>query len=387
MVVTGVQIYNLAPSNFDSSFAEAIAMKFDLQDDPEEHNSPFPWIQEVDAFGLTAFEYSRESGPLGLNGPLGYAGPLGLGGSLPNRFHGHTPYVDNLTYKNNWCNTSDVPSCVYGPYGPLGESGPLNPLWYFITMYHLGEGVNFEQNYNINLDASGVWGVQGPLGPTGALGPLGPLGPLSISLQSGVTTTESGQYKYANHVIRSTSPIQYSADGTKTRVYDLFEVYDREFALSMKDNDCSFGVDSLYREPKAEGDVFTFTSKVSQFLVVNVVSVDPLSVYGLVILSSWEGTHFREIACSNSDWLNVQGGIQNFIVSRVRGGEVLRVNVTSVYSAATIPGGYYLYVTGSGLQEYVNGTLSAVDVWGPRAQSSGPRTFNILGEHQSWPRY
>jgi hypothetical protein len=103
-------------------------------------------------------------------------------------------------------------------------------------MYHLQEGTYWYNDYSHNLDSAGVWGIQGPLGPTGALGALGALGPLGISLQYGVTTTSDGVYKVDGKTIRRTSPVRYTHDAKTTRVYDLFEMYSKSYAMQMGKN-------------------------------------------------------------------------------------------------------------------------------------------------------
>ena len=398
MVVTGASIYALTPDNFDSSSSSAIVMVFDLRDDPLESNKVAPWIPALDPLGLTVFEYSRAGGPLGLNGPIGYSGPLGSVGNIPNRFQGRMPTSKTRTYENNWCDPAGDSSasssrgandtCVYGPAGPLGELGPLDPFGYFFTMYHLGEGINFEQNYNMNLDSSGVWGVQGPLGPTGALGPLGPLGPFGISLQPGVVTLTTGEYQYNGSVIRTTSPIEYAANGTIFRVYDLFEIYTRAFALEMMNNDCSFGIDSYLKDPEGAGDTFIFLSNHTQFVTINIVPVNVLSVYGLTLAVSHDGGRtFNVTGQSLSNPYSSDSGIQNFIVTRANPGEMFGITVSVVYNTAPVASGYYLYVTGSGLTTIAKGVRSDDDVWGPRQQTSGPARFNINGAHQSWQNF
>lgn len=106
-------------------------------------------------------------------------------------------------------------------------------------MYHLEEDVYWYNDYDHNLDSAGIWGIQGPLGPTGAFGALGALGPLSISIQSGVTTTPDGVYIVKNEIIRTTQPMWYSHDGSVMRMYDLFEVYSKTYAFSMGRNESS----------------------------------------------------------------------------------------------------------------------------------------------------
>lgn len=391
LVVSSNQIYALSPDNFDSSSNSAVVMRFDYLDDPAFNNSIDYWIGGLDTFGLSAFDYTRPTGCLGCNGPLGYAGPLGSTGNIPNRFHGHTSESKKRTYANNWCdaapNQNDT-DCVYGSAGPLGEAGPLNPFSYYFTMYHLGTGVNWSQNYNINLDSAGIWGTQGPLGVTGALGVLGPLGPLSISLQPGVTTLATGQYKYRDVEIRQTSPVRYTANASTYRAYDLFEMYTRDFAQKMgMDNDCSFGVDSYMKNPAASGDSYLFTSNATQFLSINVVPVNLLDDFGVILAVSQNGGQtFSVVANASTNPYASEGGIMDFIVTRARPGEVFRAVVFQQANGAPTESGYYLYVTGSGLIEIDASTEASqtVDVWGPRLQKSGANAFNINGAHQVW---
>lgn len=100
-------------------------------------------------------------------------------------------------------------------------------------MYHLEENTYWYNDYNHNLDASGVWAIQGPLGPTGALGVLGALGPLGISPQPGVTTTADGVYQVDGQTVRSLQSLRYSHDAQRSRTYDLFEMYSKSYALDM----------------------------------------------------------------------------------------------------------------------------------------------------------
>ena len=389
LLVTAEQVYALDPSNFDSSSQAAITMHYDVAEDPTEGGASIPWLGGVDPFGLTAWDYTRAAGCLGVNGPLGYAGPLGSLGNLPNRFHGHTPVKKGRTWSNNWCNVpvgQNDSACVYGSGGPLGAAGPLSQSAYYLTMYHLGEGVNWSQDYNVNLDASGVWAVQGPLGPTGALGVLGPLGPLSISLQPGVTTRPTGEYTAQDvGLVRTTSPVRYASDGSRWRQYDLFEMYSKRFAAAMTDNDASFAVDSYLSNPSAGGDSFTFTSNFTQFVSVLVTPVNLLDAFGVTISVVGPDGNGTAIAASQSNPYATSQGLINWVVFRAQAGEQLSVTVSMIHSGAPVESGYYLFVAGSGfLEGDSQGTLQPADVWGPRQQNQGSPAFNIAGAHQSW---
>ena len=297
-------------------------------------------------------------------------------------------------------------------------------------MYHLQEDTYWYNDYSHNLDSAGVWGIQGPLGPTGALGALGALGPLGISLQYGVTTTSDGVYQVDGKTIRRTIPVRYTHDASKTRTYDLFEMYSKSYALKMGKNgvepndwySCnvaaftlikkpcvcsSFAVDSYLSEPNSGGDVFQFTSAFDQFVHINVVPVNMYSDYAISLKCCAAGTTTKvNVATANSNPFASTGGLEDFIVVRLRPSEVCDVIVTvQSTSNGKFGFGYYLFVTGTALSETstqrrlrgeapVNGEeaqereLSSIDdIWGARTQSSGINTFNIIGPHQTWEKF
>ena len=346
---------------------------------------------------------------------------------------------------NNWC---DVPldesdkECVYGSYGPIGVSGAINDHAYYHDMYHLQERVFWYNNYNHNLDASGVWGIQGPAGPTGPLGVLGALGPLGVSLQFGMTTTSDGIYESADAplsaspdaarmVVRKTQPIRYEHDAIAnpvSRIYDLYEMYSREYALSMPPappqcsvnassyncmniNDCSFAVDAAEALSLSSviSDSFNFLSSFSQFVHVNLVPVtatmttsgddlengsgaakkDSIDINLQLLCSQLQSDTYAEVARASASFTT--SGRQNFLVpyitTRLRESESceLKVNISADISAWT---GYYLYVTGSGFSSVENEEVNDDPDWlGPRKQLDGSHTFNIVGPHQSWSEF
>lgn len=394
MTITGSQVFALKHSSFNSTSYDAVIMKFDLLDDPKEKNKAMPWLGGFDPYGLTAYDYTRPAGCLGVNGPLGYAGPLGSTGKLPTRYHGTTPADSTRKWSNGWCNVpagKDDKSCVYGSAGALGEAGPVTSHAYYYDMYHLGEGKYWFQDYNINLDSSGIWGIQGPLGPTGALGALGPLGPLGISLQPGVTTASSGVYSAEGvGVVRATAALRFAKNSSLLRQYDLFEFYSRDFALKMgadssaPENDCSFAVDSYLKNPSRSGDTYRFSSKMSQWVSVNVVPINLFDTFSVTVLRSTDRgkTYTSTVASSTSNPYQA-GGIMNFVVYRALPNEKFAVVVKQLANGAPVESGYYLYVTGSGfLQGTSPVSMSAVDLFDPRQQRNGNQQFNVLGPHQ-----
>lgn len=396
IAVTANQVYALVPDNMNAASPSAIIMKYDLVDDPASGNAVDPWIPGTDASGQTAYDYTRANGPLGSNGNLGAFGPLGLNGNLPNRFHGTIATIPGINYYNNWCTASGGQSdagCVYGSYGPLGTTGPLNPHYYYNTMYHLQQNVYWHGNYNHNLDSTGVWGIQGPLGPEGAFGALGALGPLGISLQAGMTTTSDGVYKVGSTTVRKTQPVRYSHDATVVRTYDLYEMYSKSYAQAMgtgcsgcEINDTSFAVDSFFQEPPADGDNYLFTSNYNQFVLINVVPINALNSYALQLYVSKDGgANYTLLATSSSNAHADGGGLMNFMSIRAKKGEMFRVNVTRIYAGYPGNAGYYLFTTGSGLTQTTDGSTNPdADLWSSRLQSNGAYRFNINGAHQEW---
>jgi hypothetical protein len=399
MVITSQTIADLDPTSMDPSSDTRILMNYDVQLDPDQGGVPIPWLPGVDATGMTVYDYTLPAGCLGLNGPLGYLGPLSSEGDLPNRVHGTTRSSATKSWANGWCDNTtttaldtkargrDNSTCVYGPGGPLGESGPLNPNSYYDTMYHLQQGDAWWQDYNVHLDAAGVWAVQGPLGPTGAMGPLGPLGPLGISPQPGMTTLPTGVYEAEGYgIVRTTAPLQYSADGSTWRAYDLYEMYNKSYAQAMPDNDCSFAVDSYEDDPAENGDGYLFHSNHSQFVSVLVTPVHIADSFAFTVLKRTSTGNWTLIAQSLSD--STSGGLINWASFRALPGETYWIVVVFVTNSAPVEAGYYLYVTGSGLYEGGSpSSLASADVWGPRPQITGPNTFNIIGQHQNWVPY
>ena len=328
-------------------------------------------------------------------GPLSSLGPLGGSGALPDRYIGSVNSSKTASYSNNWCNvqsTDDDSLCVYGSYGPIGTSGPLNSNAYYYTMYHLEQGVFWHQEYNMNLDICGVWGIQGPVGPTGALGVLGALGPLGISLQAGVTTTANGVYMVDNKVIRQTQPVRYTHNASEYRVYELVEMYSRSYALQLGSkgqdtNDCSFAVDSSGVNPTVgSSDTYKFTSYANQFVSILIVPVDNGNVYSLELQCASSGSAYHSIATAASNPHSSSLGLVNFIVSRVNAGENCQVMVKQMVSGTDSDAGYYLYVTGTNvLSVDQNGKVNKnTDYWGPRLQNDGSLAYNINGNHQLW---
>ncbi|RWA55962.1 hypothetical protein AU476_05100 [Cupriavidus sp. UYMSc13B] len=231
-------------------------------------------------------------------------------------------------------------------------------------MYHLQEENAWWGNYNHNLDSAGVWGIQGPLGPTGALGALGALGPLGISLKAGMTTTADGVYKVGSNIVRQTRPVRYSHDAAVaavSRTYELFEMYSKLYAQTMgtgcpgcEVNDTSFGVDSSLQRSASEGDAYLFTSNYDQFVSINVVPINALNDYGLELyLSKDGGKNYTLLASSKSNgalkklfWLGVPyfslgDGLMDFIVIRVKSGEMFKIRVIEQQLQEESFPGYY----------------------------------------------
>ena len=73
-----------------------------------------------------------------------------------------------------------------------------------------------------------------------------------------------------------------------------------------------------------------------------------------------------------------------FLSTRLQGNEECKVTV-AISTSSSDWSGYYLYVSGSGISETVNGKENNnPDIWGPRKQADGSVDFNINGVHQSW---
>ncbi|MEM5432313.1 MULTISPECIES: hypothetical protein [Cupriavidus] len=415
----------------DSRKPDSIVMRFDLTADPAMDNAVSSWYRGTDNFTYkTAYDMTQARGPLGSQGPLGAFGPLSYIGPLRLRGQSTQPTAPDKSYYNNWCpvpDSEDDDKCVYGSHGPLGSSysaglgcplgfgcsidldfpadvrAPLNPTGYFKDMYHLQEKNTWWGNYTHNLDSAGVWGIQGPLGPTGALGALGPLGPLGISVQAGMTTTSDGVYKVGSETVRQTQPVRYSHDATVFRTYELFEMYSKSYAQTMgtscpvcEVNDTSFGVDSSKQGVAVSGDEYLFTANHDQFVSINVVPINAFNDYGLELyLFKDGGENYTLLASSKSNgginlsfwwpYWKIGDGLMDFIVMRVKPGEMFRIRVIQQQLQEPSFPGYYLFTTGSGLAETTNGlTNMNPDIWGPRLQQDGTKRFNISGAHQQW---
>jgi len=438
MVSTSEFVYNLEVENMLEGFDDTIIMKYDFEMDPKMKNEINEWNGGLDVYLKSAYDYTRWDGPLGIYGPLGPYGPLGAYGAVPNRYKGSVPPNDERTYWNNWCpvpSSENDKECVYGSFGPLGESGPLNLFAYYNTMYHLQENVTWYGDYTINLDAAGVWGVQGPLGALGSLGVLGPVGPLGISLQYGISTTLNGSYTTSdipptqgeNSVfeLRETSPVRYTHNASVYRVYDLFEVYSRLYALE-KELDTSFAVDASHALKDAQqssssvsvSDLYTFRSKHDQFISINIVPFGDNSsghelyetfkdLYAQKDYTSarkhknhWDelrmsvglvcnGSTIAEASCKISAY-NPQHCLMPYITTRLKSNETCTISTSfeapmNDECCVDCWTGYYLYVTGSGLSVISSDSRNNnPDLWGPRLQSNGQYGFNINGAHQSW---
>jgi hypothetical protein len=243
-------------------------------------------------------------------------------------------------------------------------------------MYHLEEYTYWYNDLNINLDSAGVWGTQGPLGILGALGVLGALGPTSISVLPGMTTTSEGKYltltsSGSSVVVRQTQPLRYAHDGSFYRVYDLFEMYSRSYALTMCSsppppsssaslppppascdaNDSSFGVDAStvltekHGEDQGDGhgvitsglmmedgvpigvsDKYSFVSKYNQFVHLNLIpygGTPGLPPVGLIPGSgSWSSLNMTlSLSCGSSSSPSsktlLQTTTSNFLASSI----------------------------------------------------------------------
>lgn len=396
MVITAQLVQSLSAQHFDSNHGGAITMHYDLHSDPAAKGSSIRWTRTADEWGWSLYNHTQ-GGHLGADGPLGAMGPLGAFGRIQSRFHGSTPEEEKLSYTNNWCLHAPGRNdswCEYGSNGELGEQGPLSEGSYYRSMYHSGEGTTgWAQSFNINQDASGVFGILGPLGPTGPLGPLGLLGPLTLSLQPGITTDDYGVFHYQSDVIRSTAPLHFDFSGTVFRQYDLFEMYSRDYAIkmgavpTMPRNDCSFGVDSFLQSPSPNGDLYRFDSVRAQWVTVTVVPADPADRFTLTVVSSTnEGRTYDHIVATSA---NTNASLANFVVFRSnpksdKAVEYLGAVVSPSPGHVGQRSGYFLYVVGSGFAEgAAPNKVRPVDYFSPRPQASGNYSFNILGSHQS----
>ncbi len=167
-------------------------------------------------------------------------------------------------------------------------------------------------------------------------------------------------------------------------------------------------MDSYLSEPSSGGDIYQFTSSFDQFVHINVVPVNMYSDYAISLRCCAPGKTTKvTVATANSNPFASSGGLEDFIVVRLRASEVCDVIVTVQDSSNGKFGfGYYLFVTGTALSETstqrrlrgdAEDVISEVsqerelssmdDVWGARTQSSGTNTFNIIGPHQTWAKF
>jgi len=185
---------------------------------------------------------------------------------------------------------SDYSKNITGEGGPLSEQGPLGyngPLGdaYWKTLPKIND-------FGKQLQAMGVWTVLGPLGALGAVGPLGPLGPLGA--HGFLRDLKTGAYTHKSATMRNVS-VPFNPSGA-IRVYDLFEDYESDYALRMRDNDCSW-MTSTAINTIGDSLNYTFHSRVPQFITITVVPEAALDDWDLEVFVGG-----RLIAWSNSTY-------------------------------------------------------------------------------------
>lgn len=249
--------------------------------------------------------FLHPSSCLGLAGPLGPYGPLSTWGPVGNAKWNPSAlpavyFANGTDVSCEWCAAfSEFVSAwfdaqdPYGPHGPLGVAGPLAAPAVYVTMYHLNELFFNANNFPHALDVFAPWAPLGPLGPLGALGLLGPFGPLgphgfkSADPASGVV---DGQMRNATGDVQRSLRVLFddTQDPPPHRVYDLTELYPETTAARLGacgQQDTSWVVEGVL-DHAADTDVFAFTSRYNQSVVVTVlpITVEPPGSYAEVLL-------------------------------------------------------------------------------------------------------
>jgi hypothetical protein len=409
--ITSTSVSGLGPYDVGGYASSTVSMNYDLATDNgvDVFGTPYKGARNYWNVGQDYEYYIRGNGPLGAYGPIGANGPLGAYGPVINVGVNNTQSPNNsfpttissqyIYTGSSWCSTA-----CYGPNGPLGQAGPLNPVAYHRDMAHLNEYWYDYQDawddYNDfphQLDAAGVWGILGPLGPLGALGPTGPLGPMNALA---INRTAAGDYVDNQNpaVLKRAVAVVYQTNAqgqtSALRNYDLYEMYTKTRAQQLGTgsnpvNDTSFGVVSPDINVAA-GDNYLFNSKYTQWLAVAVVpgsgSSGQTDNFNFTLWTAVAGGTWKKVLTANNATL-ASGGLISFAMVRVKQNEQLKLTVTT-------PDGrnrpYNLYVTGSGFAESTGAAgapMVAIDSFGARSQKTGANRFNITGNHQRREAY
>nr|WP_315492010.1 hypothetical protein [uncultured Rhodoferax sp.] len=421
-LITNETVATLAPAAVSGGFGGTrtpVRMFYDASDQTlDSFFNPLArrenlWNQEWRAYLLPSSALGSK-GPIGALGPLGAQGPLGTGamGWNPSTLPGSYNYRPVL---------ADLSSV-----GPLGGLGPLTSTALYTQQYHLGESgyLGDESVFDFNdfqhqLDPSGVWGILGPVGPLGALGPLGPLGVLGFGKGNPALEPSTGNYYipgmpatpvYTN-LLRK---VEVRFDTTsRVRTFDLMEFYARRSLLAQQANpsrflnDTSFTVNALAADPaacdvqyKPDGSDHTyyFYSEREQWVSVLIVPAVESAGFGgegdAVPFgpdgrgrTSIREVHDSEVQRKVASGLPVfhykipSGQLQPYALYRARPDELHRFTVKADSTSAATACGYLLHVVGSAFVDVKEGVLEP-DLFGPRHVDGPNRTFNVFGPHQ-----
>ncbi|MBL6991522.1 MAG: hypothetical protein ISR65_17185 [Bacteriovoracaceae bacterium] len=218
-------------------------------------------------------------GPLGSFGVLGAYGPLGSLGPYSN---------DSILKAFDWSSFSDYLTKKNGPlsnYGPLGSKGP--------NILSTNEG--YEMLESFNKTAANYLAMGGPLhilGPFGLLGVKGIMGPLGINGATGFKRDRrAGNFiDKAKQSVRTIKLEHLEFDHEQlnsNKDFDLYELYESDFAQNMSGNDTSFGVISSIRYYQEKS--FEFNSKDEQLVSIAVVPEYQLDDFKLTLTVENDG--------------------------------------------------------------------------------------------------
>jgi hypothetical protein len=253
------------------------------------------------------------AGPLGAYGPLGVLGPIGKAPWNPSAL---MRGVGGWHEWSRWLTAKG---------GPLSENGPLSEEGSALSQQNLKR---LPEALRPGGEEAAV-GPSGPLGPHGALGALGPMG------AHGYASDRDGNYRDgAGHVVRDVE-VHYG-HGTTAR-YELFEVYSKQAAMAMPDNDTSFMVNGA--TDTGRKDQYSFTSHFDQYVMVSVVPEKSLDNFGIEVRDA-EG-HVLAVADSKA----AMNSVQVKVPAETKLTATVFLNKTSV--AQVLDHSYRLSVVGS----------------------------------------
>lgn len=323
-------------------------------------------------------------------------------------------HLSEMTYWYNDYNINLDSAGVWGTQGPLGVSGAL--------------------------------GILGALGPTGFSLQAGITTTsdgkyMTLSSGKSVVIRQTQPIRYSHD---STISRIYDLFEMYSRTYAKSMCSALSSTSSCDVNDSSFGVDAstvlkqkYYEENEGnEGenengnnkeeedsslfvengvtagvdDKYSFTSKYNQFVHINLILYGGTpGLPGQITGGSWDNINMTlSLSCgtssSNKKTLHTttnnfistststtQNDLIPFITTRLKKNELcdisisIRIDTGKDTSTTNDWTGYYLFVTGSGLQVISQGvTNSNPDIWGLRKQIDGRYSFNMNGLHQTW---